>query len=74
LDTVLVEADRLGGSCLIRGCIPSKALMLERVPDRLVMVGAGYIGLELGTAFWKLGSELRSSKPASGSCRTGTNR
>jgi hypothetical protein len=48
LDTVLVEADRLGGFCLIRGCIPSKALMLERVPDRLVVVGAGYIGLELG--------------------------
>src|SRR5580692_9704682 len=27
LDTVLVEADRLGGTCLIRGCIPSKALI-----------------------------------------------
>src|SRR5262245_849206 len=25
LDTVLVEADKLGGTCLIRGCIPSKA-------------------------------------------------
>src|SRR5579864_5575523 len=27
LATVLVEADRLGGTCLIRGCIPSKALI-----------------------------------------------
>ncbi len=27
LDTTLVEADRPGGTCLIRGCIPSKALI-----------------------------------------------
>lgn len=27
LKTVLVEGDRLGGTCLIRGCIPSKALI-----------------------------------------------
>ncbi len=27
LETVVVEADRLGGTCLIRGCIPSKALI-----------------------------------------------
>ncbi len=27
LDTVLIEGDRLGGTCLIRGCIPSKALI-----------------------------------------------
>ncbi|RLA04405.1 MAG: dihydrolipoyl dehydrogenase, partial [Gammaproteobacteria bacterium] len=27
LDTIIVEADRCGGTCLIRGCIPSKALI-----------------------------------------------
>ncbi len=27
LDTILVEGDRLGGTCLIRGCIPSKAMI-----------------------------------------------
>src|SRR6202035_5555248 len=27
LDTTLVEAGRLGGTCLIRGCIPSKAMI-----------------------------------------------
>ena len=27
LDTVLVEKERLGGTCLIRGCIPSKAMI-----------------------------------------------
>src|SRR5215469_4363235 len=27
LETTLVEADRLGGTCLIRGCIPSKAMI-----------------------------------------------
>jgi len=34
----------------------SEALKLTRLPERLVVVGAGYIGLELGTAFAKLGS------------------
>src|SRR5271168_3589521 len=27
LDTILIEADRLGGTCLNVGCIPSKALI-----------------------------------------------
>jgi dihydrolipoamide dehydrogenase len=33
----------------------TEALALTEVPDRLAVVGAGYIGLELGTAFAKLG-------------------
>ncbi|HEY0424974.1 MAG TPA: dihydrolipoyl dehydrogenase [Rhodopila sp.] len=34
------------------------ALALSEVPNRLVVVGAGYIGLELGTAFAKLGASV----------------
>jgi len=36
----------------------SEALALDRLPGRLVVVGAGYIGLELGSAFRKLGSRV----------------
>src|SRR5690606_25493958 len=34
------------------------ALAFEEVPKRLVVVGGGYIGLELGTAWRKLGAEV----------------
>ena len=36
----------------------TEALSLEAVPRRLVVVGAGYIGLELGTAFAKMGAAV----------------
>ncbi|HEX8570443.1 MAG TPA: dihydrolipoyl dehydrogenase [Caulobacteraceae bacterium] len=36
----------------------TEALSLPEVPRRLVVVGAGYIGLELGIAFRKLGAEV----------------
>jgi dihydrolipoamide dehydrogenase len=36
----------------------TEALSLSEVPKRLVVVGAGYIGLELGIAFRKLGAEV----------------
>lgn len=36
----------------------TEALSLAEVPGRLVVVGGGYIGLELGTAFSKMGSEV----------------
>jgi dihydrolipoamide dehydrogenase len=36
----------------------SEILSLDRAPERLLVVGAGYIGLELGTAFRKIGSEV----------------
>ena len=36
----------------------TEALSLAAVPKRLVVVGGGYIGLELGTAFAKMGSEV----------------
>ena len=34
------------------------ALALQEVPDNLVVVGGGYIGLELSTVFAKLGAEV----------------
>ncbi len=36
----------------------TEALALEKVPARLIVVGGGYIGLELGTAFAKMGSAV----------------
>jgi dihydrolipoamide dehydrogenase len=36
----------------------TEALSLAELPKKLVVVGGGYIGLELGTAFAKLGSEV----------------
>lgn len=36
----------------------TEALSLTEVPRRMVVVGAGYIGLELGTAWRKLGAQV----------------
>ena len=36
----------------------SGALSLKELPDRLAVIGAGYIGLELGIAFAKLGTQV----------------
>ncbi len=36
----------------------TEALSLDEIPARLVVVGAGYIGLELGIAFAKLGAKV----------------
>lgn len=47
---VLPFADRVISS--------TEALSLREVPKSLAVVGAGYIGLELGTAFAKLGSKV----------------
>src|SRR5271154_3394823 len=47
LDTVLVEAGRLGGACLVRGCIPSKALI--HAADRFAEIGAAKaLGITVG--------------------------
>lgn len=49
LDVTLVEADRLGGTCLIRGCIPSKALIhaASKFDGMRHSVGAGKLGISL---------------------------
>lgn len=36
----------------------TEALNLQEVPNKLIVVGGGYIGLELGTAYAKLGAEV----------------
>lgn len=63
LDTTLVEADRLGGTCLIRGCIPSKALIhvagkFEQVAG-LANGGAQGIRLPGGEPRFDLGEAVR---------------
>lgn len=53
LDTVLVDADRLGGTCLIRGCIPSKALIhAAGVYEQTLSVAAanGHLGIRVSAA------------------------
>lgn len=49
LKTTLVEADKLGGTCLIRGCIPSKAMIhvASKLEDMLAHVGQGHLGIRL---------------------------
>jgi dihydrolipoamide dehydrogenase len=51
---VTLPALPLGG----RVISSTEALSLPEVPQRMVVVGAGYIGLELGTAFAKLGAKV----------------
>lgn len=42
------------------GCVISstEALSLDAAPSRMLVVGGGYIGIEIGTAFAKLGSKV----------------
>ena len=53
LDTVLVESGRLGGTCLTRGCIPSKALIhAAGLYEEAVLASArtGRFGIHLSQA------------------------
>ena len=52
--SVALPAMPFGGSVISS----TEALALQVLPKRLVVVGAGYIGLELGTAYRKLGAEV----------------
>ncbi|MBI1200655.1 MAG: dihydrolipoyl dehydrogenase [Phenylobacterium sp.] len=66
LETTLVEADRLGGACLIRGCIPSKAIIhaAEIYAQICAAQAGGHLGIRVtgdvaldfgGTRAWKDG-------------------
>ncbi|MGE5270163.1 MAG: dihydrolipoyl dehydrogenase [Thiohalocapsa sp.] len=48
LDTVLVDRGRLGGTCLLRGCIPSKALI--HAADKFADIAGAADGDALGIA------------------------
>ena len=50
LDGFAIDGEKVIGS--------SEALSLQKVPEKLVIIGAGYIGLELGTVYRKLGAEV----------------
>jgi dihydrolipoamide dehydrogenase len=77
LDTVLVEGGRVGGTCLIRGCIPSKALIhaADKYADIAGAVGGNTLGIALGekprldfarTVAWKDGIVDRLSNGVAG--------
>lgn len=51
---VEIEALPFGGNIISS----TEALTLEKIPEKLAIVGGGYIGLEIGTAFAKLGSKV----------------
>ncbi len=50
LDGVEIDHERIGTS--------SDALAYDAVPEHLVVIGAGYIGLELGIAWRRLGADV----------------
>ncbi len=50
LPGVEMDGDRIGGS--------TEALAYPEVPEHLVVIGAGYIGLELGSVWRRLGSRV----------------
>ena len=52
----------------------TEALGFDRVPEHLIVVGGGYIGLELGSVWKRLGRRSRSSSSSPGSSRSPTSR
>jgi dihydrolipoamide dehydrogenase len=52
---VIPDAFDLGSSRILTS---NEALALDAVPDRLLVIGGGYIGLELGTVYARLGAKV----------------
>jgi dihydrolipoamide dehydrogenase len=80
IDVTLVEADRLGGACLIRGCIPSKALIHAAATFATLReaAGTGKMGISLAcepklnlteTVRWKEGIVKRLNEGVAGLLR-----
>jgi len=53
--SLIPEPFDLGSSRILTS---KEALEIDSVPDRLLVIGGGYIGLELGTVFARLGSKV----------------
>jgi dihydrolipoamide dehydrogenase len=77
LDTVLADKGRLGGTCLIRGCIPSKALIhaADKYAEIAGAVGGNALGMSIDerprldfarTVRWKDGIVDRLSSGVAG--------
>ncbi|HEX2646550.1 MAG TPA: FAD-dependent oxidoreductase, partial [Candidatus Dormibacteraeota bacterium] len=77
LDTVIVESGKLGGTCLVRGCIPSKALIhaAGKFADIVNAVDGNLLGIALDakpgldlakTVEWKDGVVDRLSNGVAG--------
>lgn len=67
MDCVLVESASLGGTCLARGCIPSKALIqvAEQLHLTTSMVGMNSVGLSVGAPPYWITSEQSDGRIAS---------
>jgi dihydrolipoamide dehydrogenase len=54
------ESTPLPGIAVDENCVVSStgALALERVPERMAVIGGGYIGLELGSVWSRLGAKV----------------
>lgn len=52
LDTIIVEADKAGGTCLIRGCIPSKAMIhvATKFDEMSAHASGSALGISLASA------------------------
>lgn len=80
VDVTVVESDRLGGTCLIRGCIPSKSLIHAATTFASISeaTGAGKLGISLAcepklnfseTVRWKDGIVNRLNEGVAGLLR-----
>src|ERR1700704_2497550 len=65
--TAIVEKDRLGGTCLVRGCIPTKALLQSSELYTLAKGGApfGVVGGPLPLVWWRTSSVSTGRRPRS---------
>src|SRR5919204_181535 len=55
----LVERDeRLGGTCLLPGRIPTQALFYPTIPSSAVVIGAGAVGLEFASLYRSFGADV----------------